>query len=247
MKICPFCSAQNPDDSMFCLACGQNLSAVQPPVVQPEPVFTPAPVEEVIPEPVVYQPVPEPLYQPAPEIVPQYQPVPEPVYQPAPEPVYQPVQEPVPQYQPVPEPVYSSIPEPVYQPVQQAGGFTPPPQPYAPPAYQAPAYTPSPVPVMVKPPKPGDPSKNWAGILGMILGILSLLMCCLPYISIFFAIAGLIFSIMGRKSQQKGMAIAGLITSIIGLLVTAILLIIILLGATEWLDEIPGLSEFVPY
>ena len=173
MKNCPYCFAQNPDDSVFCLSCGQNMS------VPPAPV--------------------------APEA-----------------PVYQQVE---------------------YAPQQQQQVFTPPQQPYAPPTYSAAP----PAPVGVKPPKPGDPSKNWAGVLSMILGILSLVLCCIFYISPFFAIAGIIFSVIGKKSQQKGMSTAGMITSIIGLLLVIIfIVVVVILGSSlDWLpEELQNAIEF---
>ena len=72
--------------------------------------------------------------------------------------------------------------------------------------------------------KPGEPSKNWAGITGFIMGILSVVAA--PWCSI-FALPGLIISIVGRKSQQRGLAIAGIITSVIGLLIITLLLIVL--------------------
>ncbi|MCL1830558.1 MAG: hypothetical protein FWG21_03920 [Oscillospiraceae bacterium] len=183
MKICPYCSTQNPDDSVFCLSCGQNMS------VAPAPA--PAPVA---PEPTAYQP------------------------------------------QQPPAQTY------VQPPQAPPSGFTAPPQQYAPPTYQAPVQPyqgAGPGAAAAKPPKTGNASKNWAGILGMILGILSLVLCCIPYLSPFFAVGGLIFSIMGLKSQQRGMSIAGLITSILGTIIAIAYIIIIATALTmpAWLDE----------
>ena len=185
MKNCPYCFAQNPDDSIFCLSCGQNMSTAQAPQAP-----------QVAQDPNIYS---------QPQQVP---------------PAYAPPQ----------------------QPVQ--GGFTPPPQPYAPPAYQAPQQYPAPVPAGPKPAKVGNASKNWAGVMGMILGILSLVLCCIPYLSPFLGVGGLIFSIMGLKSQKKGMAVAGLITSIIGTIIALIYVIILVfaLSMPSWLEDIPGFS-----
>lgn len=183
MKSCPFCFAQNPDDSVFCLSCGQNMSIAPTPVAQEAPVYQ----------------------------------------------------------QPQQAPTGGYVPP---QPQQQVppSGFVPPPQPYAPPTYQAtPTYA---APGAVKPPKAGDAAKNWAGVLGMILGILSLVLCCVPYITPFLGIGGLIFSFMGMKSQRKGMAVAGLITSIIGTIIAIIYVIMLIfaLSMPSWLEEIPGFS-----
>lgn len=61
-------------------------------------------------------------------------------------------------------------------------------------------------------------------IAGMVLGILSICCCCISYV---FAIPAFIFSIiaLAKKKSGKGMAIAGLITSIIGLIFSVIILI----------------------
>ena len=191
MKTCPFCSTQNPDESVFCLSCGQNMNI-------PQAQFTPE----------------APVYQ-------------------QPQPVVQPPQQ---------APVGSFAP-----PQAPASGFTPPPQPYAPPSYQSQptGYAPAAAPVQAKQaPKVGDASKNWAAVLGMILGILSLVLCCVIYVAPIFALAGLIFSIMGKKSQKKGMAVAGMITSILGLVVGIIYIIIVAAAVSmpDWVTDIPGFS-----
>jgi hypothetical protein len=88
--------------------------------------------------------------------------------------------------------------------------------------YQQQSYAPQPqymaVPVM----QVEEPGSGQA-LTGMILGIISLFF---PILSI----PGLIFSIIGLKSiSRKGMAIAGLITSIIAILYM-IFLIILFIG-----------------
>lgn len=78
-----------------------------------------------------------------------------------------------------------------------------------------------------------QPNKPLSGcaITSMILGIIAILAsCCFYYISIPCAIIGVILAAIGMKSGKggKGMAIAGLVLSIISL-VTAI--IVMLTGA----------------
>jgi hypothetical protein len=56
-------------------------------------------------------------------------------------------------------------------------------------------------------------------IAGMVLGILSVLTCWLPYVGLILGIIGLILSALGLKNEDaRGMAIAGLVTSIIGII-----------------------------
>ena len=65
---------------------------------------------------------------------------------------------------------------------------------------------------------------NVKGLVGMILGILALVLSfvpCLGAFAIYPGIVGLIFSVLGLKNVKKGMAIAGLICSILGTSVAA--------------------------
>lgn len=56
-------------------------------------------------------------------------------------------------------------------------------------------------------------------VTGMILGILSIIMCCTFWFDIILGIAGLVLSIIGLKSKQgQGFSIAGICCSIAGML-----------------------------
>jgi uncharacterized protein YqhQ len=60
---------------------------------------------------------------------------------------------------------------------------------------------------------------NVKGLVGMILGILALVLSFVPCLGVYAilpGLVGLIFSILGLKNVKKGMAIAGLICSLIG-------------------------------
>lgn len=61
-------------------------------------------------------------------------------------------------------------------------------------------------------------------IAAMVLGIVSVALCCIWYLSIPCAILAIIFGVIGKKRDGKGMAIAGLVLGIvaIGLYVLAI-------------------------
>ena len=98
---------------------------------------------------------------------------------------------------PAPQPVYQ---QPVYQQTIQ-------------PVYQQPVYQPV---AAVKP----IPAKrgNGAAVAGLVFGILTVVTCWIPFIFYVFGLLGLIFSIVGvakRNARGKGMAIAGLILSIL--------------------------------
>lgn len=65
-----------------------------------------------------------------------------------------------------------------------------------------------------------EPEKksNSSSVLALIMGILSILFCCCSIIGIIPAIVGIIFAGKAKKNgEQGGMATAGLVCSIIGL------------------------------
>lgn len=65
-------------------------------------------------------------------------------------------------------------------------------------------------------PQPEAPksAKDTMALVGMILGIVALALCCLNLLMLPVAIAGLVLSIIGVKSvRRKGMSIAGIICS----------------------------------
>lgn len=71
-------------------------------------------------------------------------------------------------------------------------------------------------------PRPQAPQKQTNGfaIASMVLGIISVLCCCIGYISIILGILAIVFFAIDRKTNGKsnGMAIAGLILGIFGIL-----------------------------
>lgn len=77
--------------------------------------------------------------------------------------------------------------------------------------------------------KEETPTKDRKGfaITSMVLGIISLVLFCVWYISVPCSILAIIFAKLSLKSSKKGMAIAGLTTGIIGLILMAIIYIFI--------------------
>ena len=112
-----------------------------------------------------------------------------------------------------------------YPPQQQA--YAPPPQGYPPQQQGYPPIQQGYAPVPPKPPGYG------LGIASMILGILALLICYVPWVniaSLVMSIIGLVLAIMAKKKNAEvgappGLATAGLVTSIIALIVSAILFV----------------------
>ena len=69
------------------------------------------------------------------------------------------------------------------------------------------------------------PAKGFS-IAGLILGCASILCCVLPCFDFILGVVGLILSIIGRKRNGDGLSLAGLITSIIGVVFAVIVIII---------------------
>ena len=80
-------------------------------------------------------------------------------------------------------------------------------------------------------------------IASLVLGIVTLIFFCIWYISIPCGILSIVFGIIGLKSVNRGMAIAGLITGSIGLVISALIVIFLFMigftiGITDALNEI---------
>lgn len=78
----------------------------------------------------------------------------------------------------------------------------------------------------------GDPGRNGFSVASLVISLISTVFCCFG-IMLPFQISSLIFGILGCKSQKKGMAIAGIVISVIGMLLAliAIVYIIVCLSA----------------
>ncbi len=74
-----------------------------------------------------------------------------------------------------------------------------------------------------------EPEKDRKGlaIAAMVLGIVALVLFCIWYISIPCAILSIIFGILSLKSSKRGMAIAGISTGAVGVILTIILYVFI--------------------
>ena len=85
-----------------------------------------------------------------------------------------------------------------------------------------------------------EPKKDRKGfcIASMVLGIIALVLFCVFYISIPCAILAIIFGILGIKSTGKGMAVAGLVTGSIGLIVSiAIIVFAFIFGVAAGISD----------
>lgn len=99
-----------------------------------------------------------------------------------------------------------------------------------------------------------DPKKEKKGfcIASLVLGIVALVFFCLWYISIPCGILAIIFGILGIKSMNRGMAIAGLITGSIGLVISTLIIIALFMfgfavGISDVLDDDTGSRYYRNY
>ncbi len=73
--------------------------------------------------------------------------------------------------------------------------------------------------------KPVQKNRNGFAIASLVLGILSIVLSCLWFISIPCGILAIIFGGLGMKSEKRGLAIAGIVTGIIGTIALIIILV----------------------
>ena len=87
--------------------------------------------------------------------------------------------------------------------------------------------------------KPEKPKTLLFAVLSLVFGILSVVCCCVTYLSLIFSVASIVFSIVSKKQLGyfNGLAIAGLILGIFGA-VFGISMIVIEIAFKEYLDEL---------
>ena len=90
--------------------------------------------------------------------------------------------------------------------------------------------------VYEQPVAPAQPQKtDTLAIVSLILGIAAIIFgCCVTYVGIALGIGGIICSVMSKKKQKSGMATAGLVCSIIGI-VFAVIWIVGSVAILGWL------------
>jgi hypothetical protein len=71
---------------------------------------------------------------------------------------------------------------------------------------------------------------NGFGVASLVLGILSIILFWVPFLNIVLGILGIVFSIKQKRISSNGLATAGLVTSIIGLVFSTLVFIIWLLA-----------------
>ena len=70
--------------------------------------------------------------------------------------------------------------------------------------------------------------KKGFSIAALVLGIVAIVLCCVWYISIPCGILAIVFGTIGLRSSKRGMSISGIVTGIIGMIIS--IFIILMLG-----------------
>ncbi len=134
------------------------------------------------------------------------------------------------------------------------GGYQQQPQPQPQqPVYQQPMYQqPMGAPMGQPPMQPINPNAKTYGIVSLICGIASCVVCWISYgafVALILAIVGLVFAVKGRNGMPigadgRGIATAGLVLSIIGLVLSVICSICIACVICAGKAIEGGLNEF---
>ncbi len=85
-------------------------------------------------------------------------------------------------------------------------------EPVGSPTYAGPVY-----PHQGVNPTPAYSEKSGLSITSMIIGIVALMIVCIPFAGPLVGIVGLMFGVIGRKKGARGMALTGIITSSIAI------------------------------
>ncbi len=77
------------------------------------------------------------------------------------------------------------------------------------------------------PPRSNRSANNGMSIASMVLGIASIVMCCTGILSLPLGALGLLFAVLTKRKGKamSGMSIAGMVTSIVGLLLGIFMLV----------------------
>src|SRR5690554_6851708 len=89
---------------------------------------------------------------------------------------------------------------------------------------------------------PAVPDRKCMAVASLVLVILNVVLFCLWYLSLSCAVVGLIIGIMSLKNSSRGMAIAGLVLSIIAIAIFVVMLILTAIGLSILNDAASGFN-----
>jgi hypothetical protein len=67
-------------------------------------------------------------------------------------------------------------------------------------------------------------------VAGLVLGVIGLTLCfgCCPFVGLPFGVLGIVFGMLGRRSENRGLAVGGIATGTVAVVIAT-------LGGTVWL------------
>lgn len=91
-----------------------------------------------------------------------------------------------------------------------------------------------------------QPKKNNSlAIVSLVLGIISIVLgCCGSWIAIILGIGGIVCSVLSKKEGKTGMGTAGMICSIVGIVLAIVVLILAIVFSVAIIDEMDTLSYY---
>lgn len=101
--------------------------------------------------------------------------------------------------------------------------------------YQDYTYNVQPVQTVVDEPK----QSNTLAIVSLVLGILAIVCgCCLAWVGCLFGIGGIVCAVLSKKNGKSGMATAGLICSIAGIVIGLLITVMAVVFSIAFMDEL---------
>lgn len=79
-------------------------------------------------------------------------------------------------------------------------------------------------------------------IASMVLGIISVVLFCIWYVSIPCAILAIIFGIVGMKKGGRGMGIAGLVLGIVALAILVVIYLLAVIGIASMSSALSSMA-----
>lgn len=106
-------------------------------------------------------------------------------------------------------------------------------------------YTANVEPVAVETAAEPPKKTNSLAVVSLVLGIISIVLgCCGSWIAIVLGIGGIVCAVMANKEEKTGMAKAGMICSIIGIILAIVVLIFAIAFSVVLFDEMNAMGYY---
>lgn len=105
-----------------------------------------------------------------------------------------------------------------------------------------PGYPPNP-----QGPQTQQPQGNGLAVAGMVLGIITLLLCWVPFLNWILALLAIVFGAVGigraaKVGRGKGMAITGIVCGAVGAILGVVILVLAVRGVKKFAHDIQGME-----